>query len=486
MTLEPLGWFFLPLGVLTLWRGPSLGLFLLCPATLLGAAAAIKLPALGAASIQPAHLLLGFLAISFLCERSLWQVALRSLAFPNPGFWFALFVVYGCMSAFFLPRIFAGLSYVYSLARFGDDVGIEILPLAPRPSNITQAAYLIGNLVCFVVVTAFARLHGSSIIAKSIVLTAVLCLVFAAADLLTYVTNTQYLLSFIRNANYRMLSDGEIGGLKRIVGSFSEAGAYSYAALALYAFVLALWLEAYPMKRLGLLCSLLLATILLSTSSTAYAAVLVFSLITLLGCLSRSAQNRATSRQMSYVGLAFLVLPIILMATMLLSGVWSTITGLFEATIVNKLGSQSGVERMLWNEQALVTFLDTSGMGAGVGSVRASSFIVALAASVGLPGVLLFAAFLFRIWRTASVHARSSSAEAIVMRAGTAACLAQFIAATISAAGTDLGLFFSVAAGLASVPVNERIVGTEWGRGAAAVPVVTPPAGSLPDALRLR
>ena len=358
MTLEPIGWFVLSLGVLTLWRGPSIGVFLLCPMTLLGATAAIKLPALGAASIQPAHLLLGFVAISFVCERSLWQVALRSLAFPNAGFWFALFVVYGCMSAFFLPRIFAGLTYVFSLARFGDDVGIELLPLAPRPSNITQAFYLIGNFICFVVVTALVRLHRSSMIARSIVLTAVLCLVFAAADLLTYVTNTQYLLSFIRNANYRMLSDGEIGGLKRIVGSFSEAGAYSYAALALYAFVLALWLEAYPIKRLGLLCSLLLTTILLSTSSTAYAAVLIFSLITLVGCLSRSAQTRATSRQMSYVGLAFLVLPLILMATMLLSGVWSTITHLFEATIVNKLGSQSGVERMLWNEQALVTFLD--------------------------------------------------------------------------------------------------------------------------------
>ena len=40
-----------------------------------------------------------------------------------------------------------------------------------------------------------------------------------------------------------MLNDGELGGLKRIVGSFSEAGAYSYAALGLYAFALALWLE---------------------------------------------------------------------------------------------------------------------------------------------------------------------------------------------------------------------------------------------------
>ena len=90
-----------------------------------------------------------------------------------------LFVVYGCISAFFLPRIFADLTYVFSLARYGEEVGIQVLPLAPRASNITQAAYLVGDLVCFAVVAAYARTGGATIIARSIVLTAILCLVFA-------------------------------------------------------------------------------------------------------------------------------------------------------------------------------------------------------------------------------------------------------------------------------------------------------------------
>jgi hypothetical protein len=464
MILEPLGPIYFLAGLLILWKGPKLGFYLFCPATLLGAAAAIKLPAMGGASIQPAHLLLGFLAISILWQPSLRQAALKSLVFPNAGFWFTLFVVYGCISAFFLPRIFANLTYVFSLARYDDVVGIQILPLAPRSSNITQAAYLIGNFVCFAVVAAYARMGGGLIIARAIVVTAALCLVFAAADILTYATDTQDLLSFIRNANYRMLSDAEIGGFKRIVGSFSEAGAYSYAALGLYAFTLALWLEAYPLKYLGLLSALLLATILMSTSSTAYAAVLVFSLIVLLGCLSRSARGAATQRQISYIGWTFLVLPMVLMATMLLSGVWNTITTLFDATITNKLESQSGIERMLWNGQALVTFLDTAGLGAGVGSVRASSFIIALAASVGLPGAFLFGAFFYRLVRIPVAQANSRTAQTIVARAGGAACIALLIAATISAGGTDLGLFFSVAAGLASVPVAARMMSSTWPR----------------------
>jgi hypothetical protein len=482
MILEPIGAVCLLAGFIMLRKGPRFGVYLFCPSTLLGAAAAIKLPAIGGSSIQPAHLLLGFLAVSVLCRPSLVQAALKSLVFPNAGFWFTLFVVYGCMSAFFLPRIFANTTYVFSLARDGDVVGIQLLPLAPRSSNITQAAYLIGDFVCFAVVAAYARMGGAPIVARSIVLTGALCLVFAAADVLTYVTNTQDFLSFIRNANYRMLNDGEIGGLKRIVGTFSEAGAYSYVALGLYAFTLALWLESYPLKHLGVICSLLLATLLMSTSSTAYAGVLAFSTMVLLGCLSRAARGAATPRQMSYIGLAFLALPIILLATMLLSALWNTIIILFDATIVNKLDSQSGVERMLWNEHALVTFLDTAGMGAGVGSVRASSFIVALAASVGLPGIFLFGAFLLRLSRMPSTQTSSKTAHAIIMRAGGAACLAQFIAAMISAGGTDLGLFFSIAAGLASFPIVARLPTFARRKAALAAIAQQPfgPATSLP------
>jgi O-Antigen ligase len=463
MTVEPIGLICLLAGLFILWSGPKAGFYLLCPAMLLGAAAAIKLPAIGGASVQPAHILLGFVAIAVFQRSELRQASVKTLAFPNAGFWFCLFVFYGCVSAFFLPRIFANLTYVYSLARYGDEVGIQVLPLAPRASNITQAAYLAGNFICFVAAAAFAQRGGASVIARSIVVAAILCLIFAAADVLTNATNTQELMAFIRNANYRMLYEGEIGGLKRIVGSFPEAGAYSYAALGLYGFTLALWLDHYPLRHLGVICSLLLFTLLLSTSSTAYVSLLAFSLLVLAVCLSRSSTGSATPRQISFVGLTFLVLPILLLAAMLLSDLWSALSNLFDAALVTKLESPSGVERMLWNEQALVAFLDTVGWGAGVGSVRASSFIVALAAAVGLPGVFLFGAFLSRLWRAPATQIPLKVPDAIVMRAAGMACFAQFIAAMVSAGGTDLGLYFSMMAGVASAPIALRKpVGTRF------------------------
>ena len=198
-----------------------------------------------------------------------------------------------------------------------------------------------------------------------------------------------------------------------------------------------------------MICGLLL-TILASTSSTAYASILVFSLTVLLRCLSLSMHGSATSRQMTYIGLAFLVLPLILMATMLLPGAWNAITTLFDATVVNKLDSQLGVERMRWNEQALLAFSGHRRHGGWVESMKLEFHRGSGGQRWCARHLAVWCAFLVRMWRSPAMQAGSRTMEATVMRAGGVACPARFIAATINAGGVDLGIFFSIAAGLAS------------------------------------
>src|SRR5258708_30598002 len=81
-------------------------------------------------------------------------------------------------------------------------------------------------------------------ITNTLIVCAVALLASAVADVTTHYTGTEFLLSWLRNANYRMLESGEIGGFKRIVGTFTEAGAFSYAAIGFYAFSLSLCLDA--------------------------------------------------------------------------------------------------------------------------------------------------------------------------------------------------------------------------------------------------
>ena len=71
MTVEPIGFITLILGLIGLFLDAR---FLVCVffgATLLGAAGAVILDSLGGTNIQPAHLLLGFVAIRLLGRRDI-------------------------------------------------------------------------------------------------------------------------------------------------------------------------------------------------------------------------------------------------------------------------------------------------------------------------------------------------------------------------------------------------------------------------------
>ena len=149
--------------------GERFAIAILFLSTLFGAAAAIQLPSLGGSSIQPSHLLLFSLIVCCLLRPRLIQASLASAAFPGPGFWFAGYVFFSVLSAFFLPRIFQGATLVYSSARGTSGTMSTIAsPLSPGSSNLTQSVYLLSGLACFAIVlcpraTGTSALPGASI-----------------------------------------------------------------------------------------------------------------------------------------------------------------------------------------------------------------------------------------------------------------------------------------------------------------------------------
>ncbi|GEP03116.1 hypothetical protein [Methylobacterium oxalidis] len=455
MQIEPIGILAALLGLAVLAFGPVVGIYALAATSLLGAAAAIKLPALGDASIMPCHLIIPFLMIAVLRSAELRGGMMAALTFPRAGFWFLAAIVFGAVTAVFLPRIFAGATMVYSLTRSGIDVGVVMTPLGPRASNITQTAYLLGDVACYAAFAALiARGDGRHALA-ALLLAAGLHLAFALLDLATFATGTGDVLGFIRNANYRMLNEGVIGGFKRIVGSFTEAGAYAYVAIGFYAFCLQLWLRGVSTRLTGALAAGQALALLLSTSSAAYAAFGAYNLVAYAGCLRRAGEGRGGDwRTNAYLVGTPVLAVLVVLGLMLIPSVWTMVTGLFDATVSNKMSSQSGVERARWNAYALQSAIDTLGMGAGVGSVRASSFLVALVSNVGVVGTLLYGAFLTAtVTRSASVP---EGGQEPVRAAARGACLATLLAATVTLGSIDLGLFFVIFAALATTAPEAR------------------------------
>jgi hypothetical protein len=452
MEIEPIGVAIILAGLLVLARGPQLGSVMLTLSTLLGAAAAIQLPALGGAVVQPSALMLGFFVAASASSARVRRYLPSTVTYPGPGFWLLAVTVYGIITAVFLPRLFNGVISVYSIARVEPPVNLVQSLLAPSAGNFTQATYLVANLACFIAVCAFAMTGGAVTVARAVMLTAAANLALVAVDAWTSITGMQDVLSFIRNANYTLYETGDVNGVRRIIGSFTEAGAFAYATLGLFAFCAGLWLQGLWTRTAGLLAIMLLALLMLSTSSAAYGAVAIYAVCLYIVCFASIVAGQATSRQIGVVfGAPALIVPVVMVALFIPSA-WDMFAGFFDTVLFSKFASQSGIERAIWNGAALQAFYDTLGLGGGLGSIRGSSFPAVVLANVGLIGALLYIAFFVSLVIAALRRSEESTTDHAIGRAATAAWLTLLIPACIDAVTPDLGLSFSIFSAVSAAP----------------------------------
>jgi hypothetical protein len=262
--IQPIGLVTIIAGLVCLLLGFRATVAALVVATLFGAAAAILV---GGANIQPAHLFLAFVAMAVITRRQEVAAVVRAIGPPEPGFWLACLVLYGVVGGFFLPRLLAGSTVILPLGT--SQYGPGIVPLGPVSSNFTQGIYLSADLVCFALVVAAASTRaGFEALASALTAYAAGNVVFALLDLGTYATGTQGFLDFMRNAQYTLHHEEEVSGLKRIVGSFTEASAFAGSTLVALAFTGTMWLCGRRPALNGVLALSSLVLLILSTSST--------------------------------------------------------------------------------------------------------------------------------------------------------------------------------------------------------------------------
>jgi hypothetical protein len=464
MDIEPIGLITIAIGFLVLLTHPNVSLYVFWCWTLLGSAAAINLPALGGASIPPAHLLLAFMA-----ARTIWDLSQSkhanhfssSAAVPL----LIITVAYGLVVTIFMPRLLLGDTDVFAIARSGQSGRITLVPLAPVSGNFTQSVYFFADLICFLVFCFYA--NGIAAM-RSFALAGITCaianLAFAAIDLITYNTGTGEILSFIRNANYAMLNEAELGGLKRIAGSFTEASAFASTTLWLFAFTSRLWVLGVFSRITGITAALSLICILLATSTTGYAGLMIYALFDYTRLLGSILFGRVSRRLVYAVVFGPIVVAIAVTALALNDTIWTSILEVFRLTFLEKGSSESGEERGSWNAQAINNVIDTYGLGVGIGSTRASSWVLAVLASLGIPGAICYFGFIVAVL---FAPAAQDSFAAKVQSAASSACLALLIVASIGGAFVDLGLaFFMLAAfalgtRLSTLPGRKSILGQQ-------------------------
>jgi hypothetical protein len=446
MSIELIGIVATAVGLISVFRKPPFIIYVFVFSTLLGAAAGMILDSLGGASVSPAHLLLGFLLYRLMSDGEIARGAISSVKPGSPGFWLVVTTVYALVTAYLLPRLFAGDTFVFPVR--AQNRYTELLQ--PATSNVTQSVYFVGNLVCFVVISGVASSRsGTTILLNAVLATALANLVFAALDLITYATNTAEILSFIRNASYTIYADDFAADFKRIIGSFAESSTFGSMTLGYFALTLRLWLLGiFPRFTLSLTALSFLA-LLLATSTTAYVGLVLYLMLLYCELLVRMVAGRLTPQMRLLVFAVPIVLATVLIALALNDASWAYFQSLLDTFVFNKLNTASGEERSAWNRQALQSFFDTYGFGVGNGSARASSFPIASLVSLGAFGTILFGVFLVGLFVS---NARRTSVDPIshaLQLGAKSTCLAWLISNSLSNPQIDLGLAFYIFAAIA-------------------------------------
>lgn len=431
-------------------QGPLRGFWIFLAATALGAAAAFNMPALGGASILVADL--GALTIFMMVALHSGGLALivGTMRPGQPGFWLILLVVFGLFATLFFPALFRGQTEVFSLSRDLDGGGIVRSKLRPSTGNLTQLFRLIlGGAIFFATATVFRVRPDARIALIAVAITTGFNAALGWLDVLTYAIGLPEALDILRSANYSMLDAATMGGIKRMVGAFPEASTYGYFSLGLFGFWLRFWFSQ-PKSLLGrVMLALATVAVLRSTSSAAYVAFVAYVVTVTLGLAlvgARQQVNRhSVSIALSFVMAAWLSVIVVVVSYELVT----PIRDFFDTTLFDKLEGDSGVERMSWNAQAFLNFAETYGLGAGLGSVRGSSWLMATLASIGVIGTALYLMFIGSVlFNREAGHGGGERAS--VIRALRSGALALLISSLLTGATPDLGLIFFAFLGLAT------------------------------------
>ena len=451
MNIEPIGIISSIVIILCIYNSIEYATIAFIISTLLGSAAAALV---GSANIQPAHMILIFVFIFMLSNDVYRTGILKSIIIPKPGFWFLCMVIYGIIGAFFFPRLMFEKTQIFPIGSTAYAETGWTVPLGPVSGNLTQSIYLTTDLVCYIVIASVcSTLRGFDSIVTAFIIYATSNAFFAATDILTYVTGTQYILDPIRNAQYALHIEENIGDLKRITGSFTETSSFAQATVGIFGFTGTMFLCNRNKYYSGILSLISLILLIISTSSTGI--VVSAAMIGILSVTALRISFRSNGGLVSAAFLAFFPVALILLTMILFinTSAYNAIVNYIDLLVFNKSSSSSGLERDAWNQVALQNFIDSGGLGVGLGTTRTSSFPLALLSNVGAPGTLLYLIFI----TTSLFHSSKDISDyySDVQTSARNACFGLLIANTISGTLVDQGLTFYAFAALAySKPIK--------------------------------
>lgn len=371
-------------------RGPFL-LYLLSACVVFGSLT--MLPS-GGTNLPPEVVCAALLVATTFLQRRRFVAGLSMASDLGRLGFLALFLVYGVVSAFLFSRLFAGRILVVFL----NNPNAGLRPESPSSSNFNEVIYLslsIGIAFAFATLGQSARFRRNYL--RATLAGAILLVVSGILDLILTLSGHADLLTPFHNAVYAQLTDVKQAGELRVVGFMPEASAYGEYCVSLTGVLVFCYSHFEARLRRVILpatiAGLVVMTIL-STSSTGFLGLIVIIMLFFLKHVVNPLRSGRLSRvgfMLSFVGIACVGLFFsyaVLFAPRIIAG----LTKILDVVLLDKTQSLSYIERSSWTRAGLHAFVQSGGIGVGIGSLRTSDWFVNLLASTGIVGVLLFVA----------------------------------------------------------------------------------------------
>jgi hypothetical protein len=446
------GWFV----CLGLW---GLGWILGAPATigLLGALAfgSTAIGSLGGSTVPAFVAQAGVLLALTVLHRNFWRDLSGVLESQPLAYLICAIVVYAVATSIIFPRLFADQTTVFV------PVGAEIVeaPLRPVSGNINRAAYLVLDCLVFLALCILLRQGRIAEVRRGFLAFAAINAALGLIDVVGKLVGMGDVLGPIRTADYNMLTEQTAGDFFRIMGGFPEPSAYAAAgALPAIAFVFMDW--RITKSRVSLTLALVLLTLLLfSTSSTAYASLGILLSLYSMSSLVSFLRGRVYLHHVVMFAMGWMAITLLLAVYVLDERQMDPIVNMLMNATVNKQLSGSALERGMWNAQSIQNFLDTFGVGVGLGSTRSSSWPISVIAQLGVIGGVAFAIAVGALamgllrWNESEVSRLSACASA--------AGLAWICGSSFGGSGADPNMIFFAALATVSASMAERRGGTQ-------------------------
>ncbi|MHA6316576.1 glycoside hydrolase [Altererythrobacter sp. CAU 1778] len=416
---------------------------------LFGGSAAIILPALGGSSIPPAQIALLFVALRIVAPAGghFGRVpeALRA------NIWLLVYTGFGIASAILAPRIFEGKLDVAPMRPIVGGGLFETVPLAPSPQNLTAAFYLFGTLVAALsafILTRHLR-GGKETLVNAALWVGWAHLLLGLAVALFAGTPLDTVFEALRNGSYAQLNQS-YQGFVRIRGVFPESSAYAEFGFAWFVVNAELWYRGIRPRATGLLALYLAAILVASTSSTAYVGLAAY--LAWFGLRVVFVRSAIEGKRLAQFGAGVLAIAVAVSALLLASPDLSArFVAMVEQMTIGKSASASAEQRLFWATQGWEAFRQSFGLGIGAGSFRSSSFLTAVAGSMGVIGILSFTLYGLRVFEASrrSTYGRGADPALSIGGAFAVAAVLSLVPAAVSSPRPDPGVIFAIFAGAA-------------------------------------